>query len=111
MGQWVEDPPPDPETDPGRPPEKPTPVRCEQCGREYTSADMVWWVDEDCPEDAMDESAWMCPHEGCRGTDFGWDIRPTDPSFIDPDGRRILRPGEKIEPASSSDDGLDDIPF
>lgn len=105
---WCDDPPPDPDTDWDRPPADPTPVRCERCGKEYSSADMVWWVDEDCPPDAFVESGWRCPSEGCDGMGFGQDIRPTDPRYVDADGRRILRPGQK-PPSSSLPD--EDIPF
>lgn len=110
MGEWSEDPPPDPDTDWDRPPDEPTPVRCERCGMEYSSADMVWWVDEDCPPDAFQMSGWMCPTPDCDGMGFGDDVRPTDPNYVDPLDRRILRPGEKPEPYQPPD-GEDDIPF
>lgn len=111
MGHWVDDPPPDPDTDYDKPPAQPTPVRCELCGKAYSSADMVWWVDEDCPEDAFQMSGWMCPTQGCEGTGFGLDIRPTDPNYVDADGRRILRPGEKPEPFNPQPGAEEDIPF
>jgi len=108
MGGWVDDPPPDPETDPGRPPPQPTEVRCEKCGKTYSSAAMVWWVDDHGDPDAFVERGWCCPTEGCSGMDFGIDIRPTDPDYVDPDGRHVWRPGEKPEPPNPDDD---DIPF
>lgn len=111
LGRWVDDPPPDPDTDYDRPPPEPTQVRCEQCGKTYSSADMTWWVDEDCPEDAFQMSGWMCPTPGCQGMGFGLDVRPTDPAYIDPHGRRILRPGEVFKPEPSPTGDEEDIPF
>ena len=111
LGHWVDDPPPDPATDLDRPPPEPTPVRCEKCGREYSSSDMVWWVDEDCPEDAFQMSGWMCPTKGCQSTGFGHDIRPTDPNYVDSHGRRFLLPGETWETKYPSGFHDDDIPF
>lgn len=110
MGGWVDDAPPDPDTDFDKPPDEPTPVRCECCGKQYSSAEMVWWVDEDCPADAFEMGGWTCPTEGCGGMGFGVDIRPTDPGYVDPEGRRILRPGEKPGPYHPPDDEQD-IPF
>jgi hypothetical protein len=106
---WVDDPPPDPETDFDKPPQHPTPVRCERCGRTYSSADMVWWVDEDAEPDAFIDSGWRCPTEDCTGMGFGRDVRPTDPKYIDPDGRRLLRPGEKPQAPPACHD--EDVPF
>jgi len=108
MGQWSEDPPPDPDTDLDKPPAQPTPVRCEHCGREYSSADMVWWVDEDAEPEEYVESGWRCPTPGCDGMGFGRDVRPTDPDYVDADGRRLLRPGERLPPLPEGDE---DIPF
>ena len=110
MGEWCADETPEPDEAWDRPPEKPTPVRCEQCGKQYSSADMVWWVDEDCPPDAFQDYGWRCPTEGCWGMGFGEDVRPTDPDYVDELGRRILRPGEKPTPLTP-DENDDDIPF
>ena len=114
---WCDDEPPDPETDDTRPPAEPTQVRCECCGKFYPSDKMVWWVDEDCPEDAFQMHGWMCPVRDCPGMGFGWDVRPTDPDYVDPDGRRVLKPGEKPAPPAPREGGdggaweEDDIPF
>lgn len=109
MGQWFEFPPPDPETDCDRPPDEPTPVRCEQCGKAYLSSDMVWDVFGYDDEGNPAEACWACPNPDCHGMGFGMDVRPTDPDYTDPHGRRIWRPGEKPKPPSAEDE--DDIPF
>ena len=80
-----EDVTPEPHESEDRPPDQPTPVRCEQCGRAYSSAEMVWWVDEDCPPDAFQMYGWMCPTPNCRGMGFGEDVRPTDPNYVGAD--------------------------
>ena len=107
MGQWVDDEPMEPHDDPDRPPDEPTQVRCERCGKFYPSDKMVWWVDDDDPFASI-MSGWMCPVRDCGGMGFGDDVRPTDPDYVDPLGRHILKPGEKRPPPSVSDD---DIPF
>lgn len=110
MGEWCEDETPEPHEDWDRPPEQPTPVRCECCGQTYCSSKIVWWVDEDCPPDAFQMYGWRCPTADCWGMGFGVDIRPTDPNYIDALGRNILRPGEKRSPPAT-DENSDDIPF
>lgn len=104
IGVWVEDPPPDPETNPDRPPQPPTTVRCERCGRQYRSDQMIWRVE--CDDDGEPyEGWWACPTEDCGGEGFGVDVRPTDPTYVDPHARRIRRPGEKPEPPPPIDSG------
>jgi len=111
MGHWSEDPPPDPDTDWYRPPEAPTPVRCERCGQEYASDEMVWYVEED-EEGEPYDGWWTCPTEGCEGEGFGIDVRPTDPDYVDALDRQILRPGEKPPPPPPLPPGSDDdIPY
>jgi len=102
MGEWVETEPFTKEDHPDRPPDEPTPVRCEKCGKDYSSADMVWEEEEEDP----DMNWWVCPTEGCHGMGFGMDVRPTDPNYIDALGRKVWRPGEKPKPINEGD-----IPF
>ncbi len=102
MSAWDDDEPPTPEDDPDRPPDVPTPVRCEQCGSEYLSDALIWRVDKNA-DGGYAMSGWCCPVPGCRGMGFGMDIRPTDPNYRDPLGRRIWSPGEKPPPPHDED--------
>lgn len=105
-----DDQPPEPHEDDDRPPDQPTPVRCERCGQHYSSADMVWWVEQHDDPHAWRDFGWRCPTPDCNGMGFGLDIRPTDPNYIDQLGRRILGPGEKPSPPDPPS-ANDDIPF
>jgi len=75
----------DPKTDYFRPPSIPTEVQCYHCRREFDSWKMVWR--EMFCEDGEIHGFWCCPIDGCGGRGFGYDIWPTEPDYIDPDGR------------------------
>ena len=86
--------PPDPNTDPFRPPEIPTEVFCLHCGREYESY-LIEWVEED--NDGRREGFWCCPTAGCSGKGFGFDILPTDPEWRDDRGQKVWSDDDEEE--------------
>ena len=97
-------PPPDPDTDPFRPPPIPTEVFCLHCGREYDSS-LIEWVEED-GEDGP-HGFWCCPTPGCDGKGFGFDILPTDPDWRDEDGERMCFDDGEEEDDEDEDDFAD----
>jgi hypothetical protein len=98
----------DPQGDCFRPPSIPTLVWCLHCGQEYDSWKMQWRVVTG--TDGEQHGFWYCGTEGCDGAGFGFDIFPVDEDYVDPDGRRVLRPGEKWEDRYPSLPD-DEVPF
>ena len=78
----------DPQADHFRPPSIPTEVQCTYCRREFDSWKMEWH-EEYC--DGEIQGFWCCPTDGCGGRGFGFNIWPTEPNYIDPDGRDLSR--------------------
>jgi DNA-directed RNA polymerase subunit N (RpoN/RPB10) len=109
IGHWVDDPPADPATDDWRPPTTPTPVRCEKCGRRFSSTQMRWVS----TEEAGELAGWYCIDPKCFGMGFGEDVRPTDPVYVDEWNRKFYRPGELSRWDAFDKDAFDDsdIPF
>jgi hypothetical protein len=90
----------EPPADHFHPPSIPTEVQCMCCYREFDSWKMEWHEEY---RDGEIQGFWCCPTEGCSGRGFGLDIWPTEPHYIDPDGRD-LRPGP-------FDDSEEDLAF
>ncbi len=76
--------PPDPNSDPFRPPEIPVEVGCLHCGETYDSF-LIEWREEQ-STDGSPQGFWCCPTPGCGGVGFGFDILPTDPNYRDERG-------------------------
>lgn len=79
--------PPEAHNDYFHPPSVPTEVWCLHCGKSYDSY-LIEWREESSSAGRID-GRWVCPMPGCGGAGFGFDIYPTDPDYIDPDGRDI----------------------
>lgn len=74
-----------PDEDPFKPPAVPTEVHCLHCGRQYDSYLIEWRTRTDA--DGKERGFWCCPTPGCDGKGFGFDIYPTDPDYVDEEGR------------------------
>lgn len=92
--------PPEAHEDCFRPPSIPTEVCCLHCGQCYESY-LIQWRESTLP-DGRGRGFWCCPVSGCDGAGFGFDIHPTDPEYVDPDGRDM---GGWVYDDEEEDDG------
>jgi len=94
--------PPEAHEDCFRPPSIPTEVCCLHCQKTYESY-LIEWRESVLP-DGRARGFWCCPMPGCDGAGFGFDIYPTDPDYIDPDGRDL---GEWVYDDEEAEDDWD----
>ncbi|MEM6313076.1 MAG: hypothetical protein AAF743_03270 [Planctomycetota bacterium] len=88
-----------------QPPEEPTEVGCLHCGEVFESYMMVRR-----PIDGMEGEHWCCPTPGCTGIGFGFDIFPTDPDWVDPEGRLQIIHDDDEEDGEFDDEEFEDEP-
>ena len=96
----------DPQRDYFRPPSIPTEVVCTHCQGEYDSWKMRWC--EELCNDGEVRGFWCCANEQCAGKGFGFDIWPTEPGYIDPEGRDLGLDDETLLEFADDLDWLED---